>query len=246
MVQTMNTGTTLQEKSKHRRHNVAKTERVVSGLLGGVALLGQRKLHGLRKAAALVAGGEMVTRAITGHSQLYGALGLSSASLAEGAGIDIDASITIMRPREEVYELWRNLETLPLIMQHLTSVEDIGGGISHWRAEAPGGFHVEWEGRVITDRPGELIAWESLPGSAVENAGSVQFRDAGDAGEKGTEVLVNMRYKPRGLAAGFAVGKALRPVTQAEVMEDLRRFKRVMEAGAETTTEGQPTGPAER
>lgn len=234
------------EKVRRRRHNVGKSERIASGLLGGAALLGQRWLHGGGKVAALAVGSGMLTRAITGHSQLYGALGVSSAALSEGAGIDIDAAITIVRPREEVYELWRNIENLPLIMLHLTSVTDVGDGVSHWRAEGPRGIHAEWKGRIITDRPGELIAWKSLPDSAVENAGSVQFRDAGFEGEKGTEVLVNLRYVPRGLAAGFALGKVLRPTLQAEVTEDLRRLKRVMETGVDTTTKGQPTGLGRR
>ena len=88
-----------------------------------------------------------------------------------------------------------------------------------------------------------MLAWQSLPGSDVDHAGSVRFTDAGD---KGTEILVNMRYRPKGMATGFMVAKMMNPVTEAEVMADLRRLKHVMETGVDITTEGQPTGSDER
>lgn len=226
------------------KHNVGKADRVLSALLGATTLLRMTRWHGVGKAAAVTSGIMLLTRAATGHSKVYEALGVSSTSLKEGAGIDLDVSITIMRPREEVFEFWRDVSNLPLFMRHLKSVEDMGGGVTHWEAFGPREIPVEWDAQLINEEPNELLAWASLPGSLIENAGSVQFKDAG---ERGTEVLLNMRYRPsKGMVPGFLLAKVMNPVTQADVLADLRRLKHVMETGIDITTEGQPSGPEER
>jgi len=226
---------------KHH-HNVGKTDRVLSALLGATSLIRLGKRHGMGKAAAMTSGIMLLTRAATGHSKMYEALGVSSAALGEGAGINLDVSITIMRPAEEIYEFWSEVTNLPLFMRHLESVEDLGGGVTHWKARGPRSVAVEWDAQLINEEYGEFLAWQSLPGSEIDNAGSVRFKDAGD---KGTEVHLNMRYRPKGLATGFAIAKFIHPVTEAEVLADLRRLKHVMETGIDITTEGQPSGSEE-
>jgi len=225
------------------RHNVGKADRVISALLGAQTLLRMGKWHGWGRAAAATSGMMLITRAATGHSKVYEALGVSSASLDEGAGINLDASIMIMRPREELYEFWRDVTNLPLVMRHLQSVDETGGGVTHWVAHAPHGLTVEWDAQLINEEYGELLAWQSLPESEIEHAGSIQLRDAGD---NATEVVLRMRYQPsKWRATAFGVAKFLAPVAQAEVAEDLRRLKQVMETGIDITTEGQPSGQEE-
>lgn len=228
--------------SAHRR-NVGKADRVISAMLGAQSLLRIGRWHGLGKAAAAAGGLMLLTRAATGHSKFYEALGVSSAGLKEGAGINIEASVSILRPREELYEFWRDVTNLPLVMRHLASVEETADGISHWKAYGPRGIEVEWDARLINEEPGEFLAWESLPGGDIEHTGSVHF---GDAGQHGTEVLLVMRYRPKGMEAGFGLAKLLNPLTETEVLEDLRRLKHVMETGVDITAEGQPSGPEER
>lgn len=225
------------------KHNVGKVDRVLSALLGATSLIGMPRLHGPGRAAAATSGMMLLTRAATGHSKVYQALGVSSASLAEGGGIDIDASVTIMRPREELYEFWRDVTNLPLFMRHLASVEDVGNGVTHWKAHGPRGIPAEWDAELINEERNEFLAWQSMPGSQIENAGSVHFKDAGD---KGTEVLLNMRYRPHAPIPGFVLAKVLNPLTEADIVADLRRLKHVMETGVDITTEGQPSGPDER
>lgn len=219
------------------KHNVGKADRVLSALLGATTLLRMPKRHGVGKAAAATSGIMLLTRAATGHSKVYDALGVSSARLGEGAGINIDVRMVIMRPREEVYEFWREITNLPLFMRHLCSVEDRGGGVTHWAAHGPHGIPVEWDAQLINEEPGEYLAWQSLPGSRIENAGSVHFKSIGG----GTEVTLNMRYRPKGMVAGFAIAKFMNPVTEAEIREDIYRLKQVMETGVDVTTEGQFT-----
>lgn len=239
----MESGHTPATNGHTARHNVGKADRVISALLGAQTLLRIGKWHGWGKAAAATSGIMLITRAATGHSKVYEALGVSSASLAEGAGINLDASVTIMRPRDELFEFWRDVTNLPLVMRHLVSVDDMGGGVTHWVARGPRGMTVEWDAQLINEEYGEMLAWQSLPDSEIEHAGSVQFHDAGG---EGTEVLLRMRYQPsKWRATAFGVAKFLAPVAQAEVAEDLRRLKHVMETGIDMTAEGQPTGQEE-
>ena len=73
-----------------------------------------------------------------------------------------------------------------------------------------------------------MIAWRSLEGSEVDNAGSVHFMptENGD-----TEVRVVFRYDPPAGKLGAAVGRLFGEDPSRQVVEDLRRLKQVVEAG---------------
>ena len=142
---------------------------------------------------------------------------------------EVTKAITVNRPREEVYRFWRNFENLPQFMSHLESVQVIDDRRSHWKAKAPAGKSVEWDAQITQDTPGELIAWESLEGADVANAGSVRFTDA--PGGRGTQITVQMRYDPPAGALGAMVAKLFGEEPGQQVDGDLRRFKQVMETG---------------
>jgi uncharacterized membrane protein len=224
------------------RHNVGRVDRIASAALGAWTLTRLGKRHGLLGTAlTATAGALLLTRAATGHSRLYEATGMSSASLGEGAGINVETAVTVMRPREEIYRFWRDLPNLADVLQHVECIQVLPDDESHWVARGPGDRLVEWDAAIINDEPNEYLAWESLPGSDIEHAGSVHFTDAGD---KGTEVHLKLRYVPRAMEIGFAAGKVLNKVVQAEIAQDLRRFKHEMETGTDISTEGQTSGRA--
>jgi uncharacterized membrane protein len=228
-----------------RRINVGGGERLAS-VLGGGALaiygLSRRAPAGLLLSAV---GAALVYRGMTGHCQMYETLGMTSVnhrprtSIPSGQGIKVEESVTVLRPRDELFNFWRRLEHLPRVMQHLVCVEEKEDKRSHWIAVGLTG-NIEWDAEIITERPNELIGWRSLDGSTVDTAGSVHFQDA--PGGQGTEVKVVLSYNPPGgrLAATIAWLGGRDP--QTEIREDLRYFKRIMEAGTAPTTEGQPRG----
>ncbi len=230
--------------------NVGEAERWASALTGGALVLyglGKRSAGGLLLA---VVGGAVAARGVTGHCGVYKALGLDTAeSDANGRtpseklhkhGTHVEVSYSIQKPRHELYAFWRDFTNLPKFMQHLQSVTVQGGTRSHWVTSAPGGGTVSWDADVINDVPDELIAWHSLAGGDVDNAGSVRFRD-GPAG-RGTEVKVSMTYVPPGGRVGAAIAKLFGKSGESEVREDLRRFKQLMEAGEVATIDGQSHG----
>jgi uncharacterized membrane protein len=146
-----------------------------------------------------------------------------------GQGVDVRHAITVNRPVEVIYQFWRNFENLPRFMRHLETVTITDGQRSQWVAKGPAGMRVEWEAELVTDRANEQIAWRSLAGASVPNAGSVRFRAA--PGGRGTEVRVDLQYAPPGGKLGAAVASLFGAEPAQQVIDDLRRFKQVMETG---------------
>lgn len=153
-------------------------------------------------------------------------------------GIHVEHSVTIGRPIGEIYRFWRDLENLPKFMRHLDQVAMREEGISHWVAKAPGGTTVEWDARIINEVENKLIAWQSLAGSKIATAGSVNF----DETERGTTVHVHLQYNPPGGKLGAALAWLFGEEPTIQVREDLRRFKQLMENGEIPTIDGQPSG----
>jgi uncharacterized membrane protein len=163
-----------------------------------------------------------------------------SHAIRSGKGVKFEKSVTINRRPEELYAFWRNFENLTRVMKHVESVECQDERRSHWRARVSDDKIVEWDAEVINEHPNELIAWQSLPGSDVRQAGTVRFTPA--AGGLGTEVKLAIEYEVAGGSFTSGVAKALRRSPEQQIHEDLRHFKQLMEAGEIPTTEGQPAG----
>jgi uncharacterized membrane protein len=204
----------------------------------GRALRSDASQTGRVAAATAAVVGVTVLDALTAQ-QLHGESRAGTGNGRRRGGVHVSRAITVNRPREEVYGFWRDLENLPRFMEHLESVRVLGQERSHWKARAPAGTTVEWDAETVEERPGELIAWRSLPGADVTNAGHVRFADA-PAG--GTEVLVRLSYDPPGGKLAATIAKLFGEEPEIQVEQELIRFKNLMETGEIPTTEGQPRG----
>jgi uncharacterized membrane protein len=226
--------------------NVGRTERWISGA-AGAALLGYGLSRRRFRAVLLPVGIGLLRRAITGRCEINRALGRNSArdegrvspvaSLDRGEGRKIEQAVTIQRPRGELFRFWRQFDNLPRFMDNLESVIVLDSRRSHWVAKGPVGTRVEWDAEIHNEIEDELIAWRSLPGADVDQAGSVHFSHAPDGH---TEVRVSMRYAAPAGRMGDAVAHILGEDPERQIVDDLRRFKQVMEAG----DVGAPTSPA--
>jgi uncharacterized membrane protein len=154
--------------------------------------------------------------------------------------IEIEKSVTIYKPKDELYRFWRNFENLPQFTRHLKAVNIIDDKRSHWITEGPLNGTIEWDAEITEDRANELIAWTSVKGADVDNAGSVQFKSA--PGDRGTEVKVVTVYDPPAGAIGDAIAKLFGKNPKQQIGDDLARFKMLMEAGEIATNDGQPSG----
>jgi uncharacterized membrane protein len=235
--------------------NLGGMERWLSIAAGGaLAAWGLRRRDTPGGAAALGAAA-LLYRGATGHCHVYEALGINHATgrgtgiiadrnsdtrqqLGGARGIHVEESVTINRPIAEIYRFWRNFENLPRFMRHLESVAVREEGISHWVAKGPVGTAVEWDARIINEIEHKVIGWQSLDGSTISTAGSVNF----DQTEHGTRVKVHLQYNPPGGRIGAIVARLFGKEPNQTIREDLRRLKQLLETGEIATTEGQPSG----
>lgn len=235
--------------NNHRKHetNLSESEKWASIIGGGaLAVLGLTRRTPGGLVAALIGGG-LIHRGSTGHCYVYDAFGVSKAkgqgsdttSVPYRQGIRVDYAITVNRPRNEVYAFWRQLDNLPLFMNHLESV-CIQGDQSHWVAKAPAGRTVQWDAVIHNEVKDELLAWRSLPGADVDSAGSVLFRDA--PGGRGTEIRIELQYNPPAGVVGATIAKLWGEEPSQQIKSDMHRLKQLLEAGEILTTDGQSSG----
>ena len=231
--------------------NVADVERWASAL-GGAALTayGIRHLKERKVAGAMIAaaGTSLMFRGATGHWPAAESNGFNTANgrtdtraaLSGSRGVIVEEVVRINRPAHELFRFWRNFDQLPMFMDHLVSVRQLDSVHSHWVAKAPAGRSVEWDAEIINEIPDELVAWRTRDTSDVVSAGSVNFKSAPEG--RGTDVRVRLQYHPPAGKLGSAIAWMFGEEPSQTIREDLRRFKRLMEAGEIPTTEGQPRG----
>lgn len=222
-----------------RRHdqdiNVGNGERWLSGI-AGVAILavGFRRRRWRRTLWPI--GSSLVGRALTGRCPVNRIIGRNSARgdvgphvarLRAGGGTRVERSVIVDRSPEDLFQFWRNFTNLPRFMDNLEAVTVLDEDRSHWIAKGPAGARVEWDAAIHNEIEDELIAWRSLPGADVDQAGSVHFIPVGDGM---TEVRVVLRYRPHAGKLAETVAKLFGEDPAQQIADDLRRFKQVVEA----------------
>jgi uncharacterized membrane protein len=212
----------------HNNINVGMAERYIS-LAAGAFVVSAVLRRALAHILLGVGGAYLIYRGLTGHDVIYTMLGITREEDGQRKGIKVSRAVTVNKPVEEVYRFWRNFENLPLFMEHLESVTVTGGNRSHWVAKAPLDRTVEWDAEITDERQNESISWRSVPGSDVENMGTVRFHPA--SGGRGTEVHVALEYSPPGGSVGAVVAKLFGEEPDQQIREDLRHFKQVLETG---------------
>jgi uncharacterized membrane protein len=202
-----------------RGPNVPTSERLVSLALGSAALL-----FGLRRSSPLgwliaAAGVPLLARGATGRCPVYRQLGARQ-------GVAVSRTITVQRPRGEIYRVWRQLDHVPRFLEHVQQVVVEDERVSHWLL-ADG---LQWMAETIEDVPDRRIAWRSIPGGDVEAEGLVELRAA--PGGRGTQVRVSIRYQPPGgLLVRGPLAALLQRFTSSQLDHELRGMRRLIERG---------------
>lgn len=142
------------------------------------------------------------------------------------------ASVTINRPRAELFAYWRDFANLPSFMDNVERIDVLSTTRSHWLVMAPAGQTVEWTAAITDEQDGESIAWASEEGADVFNSGRIEFHDAG---ARGTVVTATIAYDPPAGVVGKLVAKLFQREPAIQARRDLRRFKQLMETGEVAT-----------
>lgn len=221
--------------------NVSEAGRIGSLLAGaGLAFYGLHRGSWLGTASVMI-GASLLHRGWTGYCAAYDRLGINEHDASQPRpgvraqhGQKVVASILIQRDRRDIYDFWRNLENLPRVIGHLQSVTAIDEKRSRWVAAAPLGQSLSWEAEIINDRPGELIAWQSLPGAQVDTAGSVHLNES--ASGTGTEVVVSLKYDPPGGQFTDRFAQLFGVSLEDHLRDGLLDLKRTLEASSTATS----------
>ncbi|HKU62304.1 MAG TPA: SRPBCC family protein [Gemmatimonadales bacterium] len=150
--------------------------------------------------------------------------------------VDIQKTLRIEAPVEQVYAFWRDYRNFPLFLSRVRRVEDLGAGRSRWVMDGPDGA-LEWNAVITVEAPDSLLAWRSEPGAVLENAGAVRFSREGT----GTRLDLRFCYNPP-TEAGAAVAELFGADPRAQLNQDLGRLKSLLESGTRSELYGQESG----
>jgi uncharacterized membrane protein len=137
-------------------------------------------------------------------------------------------TITINKPRAELFAFWSDFSNLSQFMQSVKNVA-LHGDVAEWEIAAPMGRTVTLRTIMTERRDDEFLAWSSTEASDMKVAGRITFRDA-PAG-RGTEIEAEINYEPPLGEVGRWIGKLFQTDPVIQGRRELRRFKMLMETG---------------
>lgn len=152
--------------------------------------------------------------------------------------IDVEKTITIHAPVQDILDLFTKPENFPRFMRHVKEVRRLGENRWRWTVVGPGGTPYEWEGCLDRLVPNELVTWKSAEGASVANAGAVSFETIGPGV---TRLTIRLRYWPPGGLIGHEVARLLGDDPKRELDEDMLRLKSLVEFGRTTGPDGTVT-----
>lgn len=145
----------------------------------------------------------------------------------------VGKSVTINRPRAELFAYWRDFTNLPSFMHAIERIEVEGGNRSTWTVKAPAGQQVKIETELVDVVENKSIGWRSVEGSQIRTKGMVTFEDA--PADRGTIVTAEIGYEPPGGDVGRLIAKLFQAEPNIQARHELKRFKMLMETGEIST-----------
>ncbi|HEY0091324.1 MAG TPA: YgaP-like transmembrane domain [Flavobacterium sp.] len=209
--------------SHHTWNYLPSAERILS-VLAGSALI----YYGVKSRNTLLAlpGSLIALRGVSGYCPFYDIMGKEQ---IRRHNVNIQTTFVINKSVDVVYKFWRNLENLPLFMEHLESVKQTGLITSHWTAKIPGGIGtVSWNAVIVNDKENEVIGWSSFEDSTVDNAGKIEFKQLGPYT---TELHVVISYRAPMGKIGEDIARIFVPTLKKTIKKDIERFAEYIENG---------------
>jgi uncharacterized membrane protein len=204
--------------------------RVAAGALG-VGLVGWGTARRDRAGALLAATGAALLVRDFADRPLRRVIGIGAGRRA----VDFHKTITVRAPIADVFSFFSRVENFPRFMAHVKEVRRTGDRRYLWVAAGPAGIPISWHCEISELSPDRLLAWRSLPGAAVKNAGVVRFEPTPDGS---TRLDIRMSYNPPAGALGHLVATLFGADPKHAMDEDLVRFQSILEQG-KTTAHGE-------
>jgi uncharacterized membrane protein len=225
------------ERFELMQENWSPAARVLVGGAGGALITwaALRRCDMLGTMAG-VAGAALIARAAT-NLETKRLVGIGAGRRA----VDLQKTIRIDAPVDQVWEFWNNYENFPRFMHHVREVRSTSvPSQSHWRIEGPAGIPIEYDAVVTEQIPNKVLAWKTVEGSPVEHAGFIHFEPTV---EGGTRLDIHMSYNPPGGALGHGLAWLFGGDARHRMDADLVRMKTLIETGNPPHDAAQPPAP---
>lgn len=216
-------GRPRQHRFELMQQSWSPTARLIMGTIGsGLMIYGLRR----RGAAGIlgIGGGAMLLARATTNMPLK-----RMTNVTGEFSVEVRKGIQVHAPVAQVFETLANFESFPRFMRNVRSVRLKPDGSSHWTVVGPAGTSVKWDSIVTQSEFKKLLAWRSVPHSAVEHEGRIQFEPAN--GGDSTRLEVHLSYRPPAGALGHLVARLFGTDPKKEIDEDLSRLKSFLETG---------------
>ena len=136
---------------------------------------------------------------------------------------DVEQSIHIEAPPEQVFDLFNDPDTFVEIIGHLQDADREGDKVE-WVAQGPLGMKLSGEAEIVREERPKALTWKSI-GGALDVEGSAHFEPE----DEGTRLSYSLTYDVPGGTAVKAVAGALGDA-EGEVRRTLERLKKLAEA----------------
>ena len=135
---------------------------------------------------------------------------------------DVEQSIHIEAPPEEVFDLFRDPNTFVELITGLQDAYREGDSVE-WVAEGPLGIKLSGEAAIVEEERPTRVRWKSTSG-ALEVDGTARFAPEQD----GTKLTYTLSYEVPGGMAGKAVAGALTDM-DGQIRHTLAQLKHLAE-----------------
>jgi uncharacterized membrane protein len=216
-------------RSRMGQANWPPTQRFLVGAAGGALAIYGVARRGAAGTALGLTGLGLLTRAAT-NLQIDRLTGLGAGFRA----VDLHKTIHIAAPIEEVFAFCVTYENWPKFMAHVREIRSDGGTQSHWVVDGPAGMPVSWDAMITEFVPNELLAWKSVEGSMIEQAGIMRFEPNPDGT---TRLDLRLSYNPPAGAVGHAFATLTGANPERQMDEDFARLKSLIEEGRTSAAE---------
>lgn len=226
--------------------NLDTPERAVSLLAGTLLIANGLRQGGLKGWSQALIGACAAWRGYSGTCRIKGALAHTPFEQAfeQDRGWDgskvISRSITVNKPRDEVFAFCRNPAELGALIPWIDAIEQTGERSYRWVATGPGDRTLYCDLEQSEPKDGRKLHWIAAPQTRFKHDIQMLFSDA-PAG-RGTQIKVIVACETSFGAAGYALAAAVSRFSDKALLNLLRSIKQQLETGEVTTNRMRAQG----
>jgi uncharacterized membrane protein len=224
--------------------NLGTPERVASLLAGTLLIANGLREGGLKGWPQVLLGACAAWRGYSGTCRVKRALTHSPFEQAfeQDRGWDgskvISRSITIAKPRDEVFAFCSNPGNLGALVPWVDEIEQTSERTYRWTAHGPMDKTVQCDIEQEDPMDGRKLHWIAAPGSRFKHDIQMHLSDA-PAG-RGTQIKAIVACQTSLGSAGYALAAAISKFSDKALLNLLRSIKQQLELGEVTTNRMRP------